>query len=418
MRNILLTSTAAVCLMLAAQVAQAQSDEHGKRHEQKTEHNQQAPAAHETQPMQHRPSQATEHRQRRSTTGQATDEKKNESPSASENKEPKATNTETHSDRERRNRSADEQKANEPKKSNTANESKPNEDKSKAANENNKANTASDRNKTETANDRNKADMDKAKSNTASDRNKTNTATDQNKANENATPKSAEAPKTGTQPKQENASTPNDKTNVTATDKDKNRTDKSVTNISKDKKVKISETISKHHDLAPPVKNVDISITVGQRVPSRIHLHPLPRTIVTIAPEYRDYEYFTTEEDVVIVSPRTHEIVTRIPRDASRARAESDEGSSTTVSSVSGDGGSAPCQIFRRTASGDLKRLDSAEARETTGSGSSDRLAVRVQAPNGQEMPELALPSSKGRIVAETDGSGCRIVIEPGRTGR
>ena len=162
---------------------------------------------------------------------------------------------------------------------------------------------------------------------------------------------------------------------MTATDKDKNRTDKSATNISNDKKVKISETISKHHDLAPPVKNVDISITVGQRVPSRIYLHPIPTTIVTIAPEYRDYQYFTTEEDVVIVSPRTHEIVTRIPRDASRARAESEGGSSTTVTSTSSDSGSAPCQIFRRTASGDLNRLDPSQVRETTGS------AIRTALP-------------------------------------
>ena len=121
---------------------------------------------------------------------------------------------------------------------------------------------------------------------------------------------------------------------------------------------------------------------------------------------------------MVIVSPRTHEIVTRIPRDASRARAESEGGSSTTVTSTSSDSGSAPCQIFRRTASGDLNRLDPSQVRETTGSGNSDRLAVRVQAPNGHEMPEVALPSSEGRIVAETDGSGCRIILEPGRTDR
>ena len=45
MRNILLTSTAAVCLMLTAQVAQAQSDQQNKKHEQKVEHSQKAPDA-------------------------------------------------------------------------------------------------------------------------------------------------------------------------------------------------------------------------------------------------------------------------------------------------------------------------------------------------------------------------------------
>jgi hypothetical protein len=33
-------------------------------------------------------------------------------------------------------------------------------------------------------------------------------------------------------------------------------------------------------------------------------------------------------------------------------------------------------------------------------------------------MPEVALPDSQGRIIAETNGSDCRIIIEPGQTNR
>jgi hypothetical protein len=115
---------------------------------------------------------------------------------------------------------------------------------------------------------------------------------------------------------------------------------------------------------------------------------------VTIAPEYRDYEYFTTQEDIVIVSPRTHEIVSQIPRDASRVRAEvGGSSSSIAMSSSASAAGSMPCQVMQRTASGDMKPMDDAQLRETTGSGgSSDRLAVKVQEPNGQQMPDIALP--------------------------
>ena len=84
----------------------------------------------------------------------------------------------------------------------------------------------------------------------------------------------------------------------------------------------------------------------------------------------------------------------------------------TTSSSGSG---AAPCQVFKRTASGKLDRMDPSQLHETTGSGNSDRLSVKVQAPNGQDMPEVALNQQQGRIIAETDGSGCRIILEPGQ---
>lgn len=79
-----------------------------------------------------------------------------------------------------------------------------------------------------------------------------------------------------------------------------------------------------------------------------------------------------------------------------------------------------PCQVMQRSASGDMKPMDEPQLRETTGSGgSSDRLAVTVQAPSGQQMPNIALPEHRGRIIAETDGKGgCQIIMEPGQVGR
>ena len=44
---------------------------------------------------------------------------------------------------------------------------------------------------------------------------------------------------------------------------------------------------------------------------------------------------------------------------------------------------------------------------------------MKVQAPNGRQMPGIALPEERGRVIAETDGDGgCRIIMEPGQVGR
>jgi hypothetical protein len=409
MRNVFLTSTAAACLLLAAQVAQAQ--EHGKNTEQKQERVQRAPDAsqskHENQlrqssqdnrmeqRRQHDAQSAAERRQRPSTTGQSSDNNestnKNES-AGSENKPANAAVKSTDSETQSKNAQS---------------ESSKNKRENKSAAERNK----------------NK----QSEKNAAKEENKTNAASEKNKANENARSSTAQTPNKSTKSDQENAAAPTNKsntantTNETNTRNTANTTEQNTrvnarTQISQDKKVKISETISRHRDLAAPERNLRISINVGERVPSRIHLHPLPREIVTIAPEYRGYDYVTTEEDVVLVSPRTHEIVTRIPRDVSRARAEVSGGDSVAVTSSRGGGG-MPCEVMRRTASGEMTPVSPSQLRQTTGSGGgSDRLAVKVQAPNGQEMPEVALPAREGRIIAETNGTECRITLEPGTT--
>ena len=396
MRNILLTSTAAVCLLLAGQVANAQSDQQ-KKDEIKKEQVQHQKRDHQVQQQQ----------DRRSTTGQTADEKKNE-PSKADTTKSDTTKSDTNKGAASSSENKDQNAA-----------TKPSTDTNKSA-----QSEKSKRDETKKSAEEQKQNATPSKS----------TASEQNKANQSTKPSTAEAPKSSTT-KQENASTPNSNTNATNNTTNKNSTTNKATTtntanqaqpssktsaaqLDPQKKVEISETFAKQRDLAPPVRNTNISITVGQRVPRNITLHRLPREIVTIAPEYRDYEYFTTEEDVVIVSPRTHEIVTEIPRDASRARAEVSGGSSTAVSS-STSGGAMPCQVMQRTASGDTKPIDPAQLRQTTGSGGkSDRLAVRVQAPNGQQMPEVTLPDREGRIIAEANGSDCRIILEPGQVGR
>jgi hypothetical protein len=58
-----------------------------------------------------------------------------------------------------------------------------------------------------------------------------------------------------------------------------------------------------------PLNNVNFSISVGTRVPRDVRFHPLPREVVTIYPEWRGYEFVLVKEQIVVVDPRTFEIV-------------------------------------------------------------------------------------------------------------
>ena len=58
-----------------------------------------------------------------------------------------------------------------------------------------------------------------------------------------------------------------------------------------------------------PVNNVNFSIVVGSRVPRDVSFHPLPTEIVTIYPDWRGYEFVLVGNQIVVVDPRTFEIV-------------------------------------------------------------------------------------------------------------
>jgi hypothetical protein len=62
-----------------------------------------------------------------------------------------------------------------------------------------------------------------------------------------------------------------------------------------------------------PVTNVNFSISVGTRVPRTVTFHPVPTEIVTIYPDWRGYEFFLVRDEIIIVNPRTLEIVAVLP---------------------------------------------------------------------------------------------------------
>jgi len=65
---------------------------------------------------------------------------------------------------------------------------------------------------------------------------------------------------------------------------------------------------------APRVGHVDFDLAVGTVVPrERIHVIPVPETLVRIEPEWRGYMYFVYEDEIIVVNPRDYKIVAVLP---------------------------------------------------------------------------------------------------------
>lgn len=54
---------------------------------------------------------------------------------------------------------------------------------------------------------------------------------------------------------------------------------------------------------------MNLNISVGTRVPRTVHFHPLPTEIIIVYPDWRGYEFFLVGDQIVVVDPRTFEIV-------------------------------------------------------------------------------------------------------------
>jgi hypothetical protein len=77
--------------------------------------------------------------------------------------------------------------------------------------------------------------------------------------------------------------------------------------LSSEQRTKITTVIRGEH--VAPVTNVNFAISVGTRVPRDVTFHPLPAEIVTTYPDWRGYEFILVRDQIVVVDPRTFEIV-------------------------------------------------------------------------------------------------------------
>jgi Protein of unknown function (DUF1236) len=77
--------------------------------------------------------------------------------------------------------------------------------------------------------------------------------------------------------------------------------------LSGEQRTKIT-TVIKQQNIRP-VEHVNFAISVGTRVPREVGFHPLPAEIVTIYPEWRGYEFILVNDQILVIDPRTLEIV-------------------------------------------------------------------------------------------------------------
>jgi Protein of unknown function (DUF1236) len=79
-------------------------------------------------------------------------------------------------------------------------------------------------------------------------------------------------------------------------------------NITSEKRTQIHQAFIKERS-APRVDRVDFDLSVGTAVPRTVRFLPVPTTIVAIEPSWRGYDYFMVADQIVIVDPRSMEIV-------------------------------------------------------------------------------------------------------------
>jgi hypothetical protein len=79
-------------------------------------------------------------------------------------------------------------------------------------------------------------------------------------------------------------------------------------NISPEQRTRLHAVFAGERN-APRVNEVDFDLAVGRPVPRSVHFVPVPQAIFAIEPAWRGYDYFMVGDQIVIVDPRSMEIV-------------------------------------------------------------------------------------------------------------
>jgi hypothetical protein len=96
----------------------------------------------------------------------------------------------------------------------------------------------------------------------------------------------------------------------TTTEKDRATTGQGAAagsaNLSTEQRTKIT-TIIRQNKVEPA--HLNVSVRVGTRVPESVRFYPLPAEVFVVYPEWRGYNYILVGNQILVINPRTHEIV-------------------------------------------------------------------------------------------------------------
>ncbi len=85
--------------------------------------------------------------------------------------------------------------------------------------------------------------------------------------------------------------------------------------VSEEERTKIQQSVNVDE---ARVRDVNFNVTIGSTVPRRVNLHPLPQTIISMNPRWRNYRYVVVENEIVIINPQTYRVVEVIPASGGR----------------------------------------------------------------------------------------------------
>jgi uncharacterized protein DUF1236 len=101
--------------------------------------------------------------------------------------------------------------------------------------------------------------------------------------------------------------------------------------LSEQQRTSVHQTLLKERNLNRAT-NVNISVSVGTRIPRSVRLVALPASIISVVPAYRSYRYVVVNDEICIVDPNSYEIVEVIAAPGGRtARTDSHQGPTTLV---------------------------------------------------------------------------------------
>jgi hypothetical protein len=126
-------------------------------------------------------------------------------------------------------------------------------------------------------------------------------------ANEKAEPRNKQGANEKIEPRSKQGANERDRTGTKQGSNERQMTSKNVS-LTTEQKTTIREKVLTSS--APRVSgHVNFNIKVGVVVPRRVHVAPLPSTIVEIEPRWRGYMYFVSGDEIIVVEPRTLRIV-------------------------------------------------------------------------------------------------------------
>jgi Protein of unknown function (DUF1236) len=76
--------------------------------------------------------------------------------------------------------------------------------------------------------------------------------------------------------------------------------------LTTEQRTKITSIIHEHKT---PSVHLNVAVSVGTRIPTSVHLYPLPVEVINIYPEWRGYDYVLVGDEIVVIDPHLHEIV-------------------------------------------------------------------------------------------------------------